>query len=98
MTYTNVSDNQQALSQTSYMIDPLFQAHNYTWSHIVQGYLNTFVEWAKDKMEQSSTDEYILNFIFDEQMKQTLRLKGDLTFAEYGVFLTNGNHKEYYDV
>ena len=97
MINNNVGDNQQALLQTSYMIDPIFQQHNWTWQEIMTGYVNNFIEWAKEKVENGG--EHRLSYIFSENTKDTLLLKSEnLDLAYYGVVISNSNPKEYYDV
>jgi len=93
----NVTDNQQALQQTSYMIDPVFQQHNWVWQEVMTGYLNTFFEWAKDKMEDNP-DGHRLSYIFNQNMREMLQMKPEnLEFAYMGVVVSNSNPKEYYD-
>lgn len=97
MVSANVGDNQQALQQTSYMIDPTFQQHNWIWQEIMTGYLNTFFEWAKNKLKYG--DEHRLTYIFGENTRETIRLKPEhLEFAYMGCVINNSNPKEYFDI
>lgn len=93
----NVTDNQQALRQTSYMIDPTFQQHNWIWQEIMTGYVNHFIEWAKNKIENGG--EHRLSYIFGENQREVLRIKPEnLEFAYLGVMINNSNPKEYFDI
>jgi len=93
----NVGDNQAALQQTSYMIDPTFQQHNWIWQEIMTGYINTFFEWAKAKLE--SGGEHRLTYIFGENQREMIRLKPEnLEFAYLGCVINNSNPKEWFDI
>ncbi len=93
----NVGDNQAALQQTSYMIDPTFQQHNWIWQEVMTGYINTFFEWAKAKLE--SGGEHRLTYIFGENQREMIRLKPEnLEFAYLGCVINNSNPKEWFDI
>ncbi len=92
----NVTDNQAALQQTSYMIDPLFQQHNWIWEEVMTGYVNNFYEWAKYKLQQGG--EHRLSYIFGENQRAVLRMKPEnLECAYIALNINNSNPKEYFD-
>lgn len=92
----NVTDNQLAITQTSYMIDPLFQKHNYLWQEIMTGYINMTLEWLKEKVKDGKKVK--INYMFGD-VNETLELtEEDVDFDTLGIYITNNNPKEYYDL
>lgn len=100
MVSDRVSDNQQALIQSSFITEPYFFFHNETWKEINLEYLRTFIIWLKEWFKNNpNKKEYFLNYNFSQSSISTVKLENDkLDETDYGIrMMLSGNSKEYYE-
>lgn len=100
MVSDRVSDNQQALIQSSYITEPYFFMHNETWKEIYLQYIRTFIIWLKDWKEKNPNKEnYFLNYNFSKEEIATVVVDPEiLEESDYGIrMLLGGNTREYYE-
>lgn len=100
MVSDRVSDNQQALIQSSYITEPYFFFHNETWKEVNLEYLRIFIIWMKEWFHNNpNKKEYFLNYNFSNAALSTVKLTPDtLDETDYGIrMMLAGNTKEYYD-
>lgn len=95
---TNVTDNRQAITQSSHITEIYFHLHNELWKHVMEGYLTTFKIWARNFLKSNSDrKEYILSYILPDEGKATLRISSDkLQDVDYGIFMSySGQEQDY---
>ena len=85
--YTNASDNQQAIAQSSYITELYFNQHAELWGHVMYQYLNTFIIWARNWFEMNPTQtEMMLQYLLDDSSIEILKISPkELTEAEFGI-------------
>lgn len=101
MVSDRVSDNQQALIQSSYITEPLFFNHNETWKEINLQYLRVFIIWLKEWFENNSNKKhFFLNYNFSAQELKTVQIENNiLEESDYGLrMLLSGDTKKYYEM
>lgn len=87
---TNVTDNQQAITQSSHITEHYFRKHNALWKEVLQSYLNyAKIAWKGKNMKKE--------FILQDGSLKTLEIKeSSFDNANFGLFITNtGRHEEY---
>lgn len=100
MVSDRVSDNQQALVQSSYITEPYFFAHNETWKEINLEYLRVFIIWMKEWfIANPDKKEFFLNYNFSNESLATAKVTPNvLDETDYGIrMMLAGNTKEYYE-
>lgn len=96
---TNVSDNQQALAQSSHITEIYFHKHNKLWAEILSGYLVLFRKWAKDTMIREGKSDHYLQYILPNETVETLKLTQDnMDNEDFGLFVaSDGSTNRYLD-
>jgi len=100
MVSDRVSDNQQALIQSSYITEPYFYGHNETWKEVNLEYLRIFIIWMKEWFYNNPTKkEFFLNYNFSQASMATAKITPNvLDESDYGIrMMLAGNAKEYFD-
>jgi len=96
--YTNASDNQQAIAQSSYITEVYFNLHNELWQYVMDQYLTTFTVWAKNWFEMNpGNKEMMLQYVLGNGAIQMLKMTPNvLQESEYGIFLELSSSTEDY--
>ena len=96
--YTNATDNQQAIAQSSYITEVYFNLHNELWAHVMNQYLSVFTTWAKNWFEMNPAQkEMMLQYVLDNGSIQMLKIDSKfLEASEYGIFIEVGSSAEEY--
>lgn len=97
---TNVSDNQQAISQSVNTTQPYYYAHNEVWKRSTEYFVNSFILWAKDLFRRyPERDTLKQHYMLPNGSSQVLSLtRDDLELNDIGLFITNyGNAASYID-
>lgn len=87
---TNVSDNQQAIVQSSHITEHYFRKHNDLWKEVMEAYINLARQIWKGRSLKKQ-------FVSQDGSLQTLDVEGaDFDIANFGLFVTDsGRHEEY---
>lgn len=94
-TSTNVTDNQQAIAQSSHITEKYFSYHNKLWAEIIASYTNIYRDWAKQRIEdgKSVTVEYLM----PNKMRQSLKVTPmHLRYVDMGVYVNSSGMSERY--
>lgn len=100
MVSDRVSDNQQALIQSSYITEPYFFAHNETWREINLEYLRIFIVWLKEWfVNNPNKKEFFINYNFSKASLSTVKIEANtLDESDYGIrMMLAGNTEEYFN-
>jgi hypothetical protein len=101
MTSANVSDNQQAIIQSSNMTELYFYKHNEIWRRASQYYVNLFRLWVKDQFERHpEKDEMSFSYVLPKGSSALLRVTKDMvSLGDIGLFVTNfGKAQRYFEI
>lgn len=100
MTASNVTDNRQAIVQSSNMTELYFFKHNEIWRRATQYYINMFRLWIKDQFDSNpDKDSITLNYVLPNGTSALLRITPDMvSFGDIGLYVTNfGKAQDYFD-
>lgn len=88
---TNVSDNQQAITQSSHMTEVLFTEHNTLWRHILNDYIGEFIDYMRDYFNSTSNDDFFLSYILPGKGTVAVSILPEHLnlLTEVGIFVTN---------
>jgi hypothetical protein len=89
---SNVTDNQQAIVQSSYITEHYFRKHNDLWKEVMESYINyAKLTWDGKNIKRQ--------FILNDSSLRTLDIKeSSFKNANFGLFVTDsGKEKEYMD-
>jgi len=95
---TNVSDNQQALVQSSFITEPYFFYVNEVWRQLFEDYLKNFRTYCERIFESNpDMEEHSLSYILPDGTKELFKItKKMLDPVQMGLFVTDSsNSKEY---
>lgn len=95
---TNVTDNQQSITQSSHITEFYFNRHNELWRHILTSYLDCFTQWAKEWFRMNpNKKEFFLQYVLDNGSIQMLKITPDyLDNSDFGIFIEIGSAAEEY--
>jgi len=95
---TNVTDNQQALVQSSLTTDYLFYWHNKAWSHVINEHLaNMDIYFKRLFDENSSLAEYLFEYVLPDNTKELIKVTPDnLNYNDIGLFLSDTDQDRLY--
>lgn len=94
-TSTNVTDNQQAITQSSHITEKYFSYHNKLWCEVINSYIDLFSDWAKKRLAdgKSVTIEYLM----PNKMRQSLIVQPKhIRVADLGVYVNSSGMAERY--
>lgn len=97
---TNVSDNQQAIMQSSNITEPYFYFHSTVWSDVLNDYLKNFRVWQQRYFEEFPEEkDNILNYIGPDGKQELFRITPDMLLpTNIGVYAeTTSNDRSYYE-
>lgn len=90
---SNVTDNQQSITQSSHITEKLFFVHNELWSDVISTYVNIFKRWAKQRLMDNRSIE--LNYILPNKSKEVLKIS-HVDFEQINVFPTYSSSDDEY--
>lgn len=99
-TGTNVSDNQQAISQSYNITEPYFYIHNEIWKHALNDWMINFVTYCRNifltnPQQKEHTLHYVMPNGVDDLLKVTPEL---LDHMSMGMYMSNsGQNQKYID-
>lgn len=95
---SNVSDNQQAITQSAHMTEHVFKMHNGLWKHIIDGYVGEFARFAEGVLHDSTVDEHYLQYVLPNKSTHTLQLLPEHihNLTEVGIFTSNAGDSSRY--
>lgn len=95
---TNVTDNQQAIVQSSHITERYFHNHDAIWGEVMSSYVNNFVGWAK-RIVETKDEPLFLQYALPNQSRELLMIDKDTpSLADIATFInTAGGDYAYYD-
>ena len=98
---SNVSDNQQAITQSHHITEPFLFMHSECWKHVLTDWLRLFRAWAKKIFEANpELAEHSLMYITPSGSKELFKITPDmLDHQQIGLYVSNsGNDATYREV
>lgn len=98
---SNVSDNQQAITQSHHITEPFIFMHSECWKHVLTDWLRLFRAWAKKIFEANpELAEHSLMYITPSGAKELFKITPDmLDHQQIGLYVSNsGNDATYREV
>lgn len=94
---SNVTDNQQALVQSSHITERMFFLHSRVWSRVLTDYINIFREWAKNEL--NSGRSVLLQYMIPGQALQSMKIEDpNILTSEMAIFVDSVlGDEQYYD-
>lgn len=95
---TNVTDNQQALIQSSLTTDYLFYWHNKVWSHVLNEHLTNMDIFFKRMFEENKNlSEHLFEYVLPDNTKELIKVMPDnLNHNDIGIFLSDTDQDKLY--
>jgi len=95
---TNVTDNQQALVQSSLTTDYLFYWHNKVWAHVLNEHLaNMDIYFRRFFEENPDMEEYLFEYVLPDNTKELIKVTPDyLNHDDIGIFLSDTDQDRLY--
>ena len=93
---SNVSDNQQALTQSHYITEPYFFKLKQIWKEVLQDYINNFRTYCSNMLDRTGEApmfHYVMPNGTEELFKVTPKM---LEAQDIGIFVTNSMYDERY--
>lgn len=97
--YSNVTDNQQGLVQSSNITEVYFYKHNQIWKSVLDYYVNMFRRWAKSQFDRDSEMSQInLRYILPNGAPFVFKITPDMVKnGDLGIYIANyGAGEGYY--
>jgi hypothetical protein len=98
---SNVSDNQQAITQSHHITEPLFYMHSQVWKCAVNDWLKLFRTHCQNFFERNpQRQEHFLQYITPGGTRELLKITPDLLqHTDLGIFIDNSaNSREYREI
>jgi hypothetical protein len=95
---TNVSDNQQALVQSSFITEPYFFYINEIWKQLFEDYLKNFRTYCERVFDANpDLEEHSLSYILPDGSKELFTItKKMLEPIQMGIFVTDSGRSQEY--
>jgi len=95
---SNVSDNQQAITQSSHITEPYFYLHNQVWTEAINDYLNNFSTWARLTFERDpNQEEHTLHYVLPDGTNELFKItRGDLNHKRIGLAISDSGQDQQY--
>lgn len=95
---TNVSDNQQALVQSSFITEPYFFYINEIWKQLFEDYLKNFRTYCERIFDANpDMEEHSLSYILPDGTKELFKItKTMLEPIQMGIFVTDSGRSQEY--
>lgn len=97
---SNVTDNQQAIMQSSNITEPYFFFHSLVWDAVLNDYLINFRTWQQRYFEEFPDEkENILHYLGPDGKAELFRITPDMLLpTNIGVYAEiSSNDKQYYE-
>lgn len=94
-TSTNVSDNQQAIMQSSHITEKYFSFHNKLWADIINSYIMNYRIWAEKRLKDGKAVS--IEYLLPNKIRQALKITPQhLRYVDMGVFVSASGGSERY--
>lgn len=94
---SNVTDNQQAITQSYAITEPLFYTHAQIWKAAINDWLINFAQYCRLQFEVHNLKELSLNYWLPNNTQQILKITPEsFTHTDIGLVLTNSASAEKY--
>lgn len=95
---TNVTDNQQALFQSSLTTDYLFFWHHKVWSHVLNEHLISMDIFFRKLFEDNrDMNEYLFEYVLPDNTKEIIKVMPDyLNHNDIGIYLSDADQDKLY--
>jgi hypothetical protein len=95
---SNVTDNQQAITQSHHITEPLFYMHNLLWKEVLQEWLSLFRRYCKLQLKQTTDSQYLIfQYITPDGSRELLEVTPDLLEMEdIGIWVANTTKDQLY--
>lgn len=90
---SNVTDNQQSITQSSHITERRFFLHNELWASVIQSYVDKFRRWASKRIRSGESVE--LNFILPDKSREVLKMS-NVDMAQLNIFATHSSADDDY--
>lgn len=92
---SNVSDNQQAISQSYNITEPMFHLVMQVWKYAFNDYLYNFREYARMRLEDES--EVLFHYLLEDGSEELLEITPEmLDYEEIGLFISDTSKSQKY--
>jgi len=92
---SNVSDNQQAISQSYNITEPMFFMLNQIWKYALNDYLYNFRQWCEMRMAED--EEVVFHYFLPDGTEELLKVTSDmLDLEDIGLFVTDSSASKKY--
>ena len=92
---SNVTDNQQAITQSHHITEPYFFLHNEVWRSALNDYLRNFITYCKTQLELNPESEYLIfDYIAPDGVRDLIKVTPDLLAMEDVGLWTSNNMKQ----
>jgi len=95
---SNVSDNRQAITQSSHITEPYFYLHDQIWSEALSDYLDNFSTWARLVFERNpDLQEHELHYVLPNGSTELLKItRSDTNHKRIGLYTTSSGQDQVY--
>jgi len=94
---SNVSDNQQAITQSYAITEPYFFTHSQIWKYAINDWLINFRTFCQTQFEVHNLKDLSFHYWLPDNTQQILKVTPNhLTHADIGLLLTNSTVNQKY--
>ncbi len=95
---TNVTDNQQALVQSSLTTDYLYYWHNKVWAHVLNEHLvNMDIYFKRIFEDNPDSNEHLFEYVLPDNTKELIKVLPEyLNHNDIGIFLSDTDQDKLY--
>lgn len=97
---SNVTDNQQAITQSYNITEPYYYLHNEVWKAVLNDWLTNFITYCRNIfLANPSLKEHTLHYVMPNGMEDLLRVTPEtLNHIAIGLYISNsGQNQKYID-
>jgi len=96
---TNVTDNKQAIIQSSHITEPYFYLHNEVWKGALNDYLMNFRAYCERLFEEYPNEEHVFHYVTQDGVEELFKVTPkSLQHIDIGLYLSNsGQDQQYLD-
>lgn len=95
---SNVTDNQQAITQSHHITEPYFYLHSQIWRAALNDYLKNFRQYCLNQFEMNPDSNYLIfDYITQDGIKELLKITPDtLDMEDMGLWVSSGINDQRY--
>lgn len=95
---TNVTDNQQAITQSHHITEPYFFMHSECWKRVMNEWLKLFRIYCKDIFERNpQKKEHFIHYILPNGSEELLRITPEvLDHNDIGLYISSSGQDQFY--